>query len=438
MSIWRPPHHAGSARRSILARPAAGDLRTAVLWVLAVVPQAFGFWLVAGDVAGVQPGQTRTFVLAAMLTLGLATLAQVVVGYRLTLYEGPAAAYLAAVVVVAAGGHGLAAIGAGLLVGGATVALLGVLRFDRLLLRVFTPLTGMVFVLVVTVAVLPTTVARALATSHVHPWGTTAGWVAALAVVAVGVGLQRPRVTRPYALLVALLVGAAAAIAVGGVPHADLSGGLALPSALPWGAPQFSVQVIVPFVIAAGLIAFNTVAAVEVGSAMQEVEKARLASARGLVVHGAVQAVGALAGNVLGTVARLDSVPIVQLLGNRRRTALAIAALLVMALALVQPFLGLVAALPLTVSAALLALMFCSMIVQTLQRLWPLGAHARMVAAVALAPSIAWTPLQHLLSPTAKLLGNPMLWGVAAGLVLERVLERRTGRAPATALAERA
>jgi hypothetical protein len=55
----------------------AADLRAAALWVVAIVPQAFGFWLVAGDLAGVPASRTPELVLAALLTLGAATLGQV-------------------------------------------------------------------------------------------------------------------------------------------------------------------------------------------------------------------------------------------------------------------------------------------------------------------------------------------------------------------------
>ena len=59
---------------------------------------------------------------------------------------------------------------------------------------------------------------------------------------------------------------------------------------------------------------------------------------------------------------------------------------MILALAFVGPFLGLVAALPLQVSATLLAFMLGTMIVTTARRLWPLGRPARIIAAAALVP----------------------------------------------------
>ena len=65
--------------------------------------------------------------------------------------------------------------------------------------------------------------------------------------------------------------------------------------------------------------------------------------------------------------------------------------------------LALVAALPLSVSATLLAFMLGTMIVTTARRLWPLGPTARVVAAVALIPAVAWTPLEGSLSAAVQL-----------------------------------
>jgi NCS2 family nucleobase:cation symporter-2 len=206
---------------------------------------------------------------------------------------------------------------------------------------------------------------------------------------------------------------------VAGAPPADLPGGLAPPPLLPWGAPQFSLAVAIPFVIGAAIVAFNTVAAIEIASDAIGRPRAHRATARGLVVHGGAQMTGAVLGNVLGTVGRLDSLPIAGLLGTYRRAAGAGRGRGLLGLAFVQPFLALVAALPLSVSATLLAFMLGTMIVTTARRLWPLGRAARIVAAVALVPAVAWAPLQGSLSATVQLVANPMLWGVAIGLVLE-------------------
>ena len=382
-------------------------MRIAVLWVLAIVPQAFGFWLVAGDVAGVAAGQRRTFLLAGLLTLALATLAQVAFGYRLALYEGPAAGYLASVIVVASGGHDLAEITGGMLVAGVTVIVLGLARFDRLLLRVFTPLTGMVFVLVVTVAVMPTTLERAIGVAPDAPRGTSTGWITAAATLAVALVLQRRRALRPTRCSARCWRGRAPRSSSPGC-RTPISAAASRRRRCCRGEPRCSIPPSrSPFVIGALIVAFNTVAAVEIASDATAAPASPRRSSRALAVHGGAQVGGALLGNVLGTVGRLDSLPIAGLLGTHRRRPLAIAALMIFALAFVGPFLGLVAALPLQVSATLLAFMLGTMIVTTGRRLWPLGRRRASSPPRRSSPPSRGRRCRDSLSATAQLLGQP-------------------------------
>jgi hypothetical protein len=46
-------------------------------------------------------------------------------------------------------------------------------------------------------------------------------------------------------------------------------------------------------------------------------------------------------------------------------------------------------------------------------------------------PAVAWTPLEGSLSAAVQLVANPMLWGVAIGLVLERLLLHEPSPSPA-------
>lgn len=80
----------------------AHDLRDAVMWLVATVPAAFGFWVIAGELAGVQSGIVPSCSVRRWLRWVL-RLVQVVAGYRLPLFEGPAGSYLAAIAVLAAG-----------------------------------------------------------------------------------------------------------------------------------------------------------------------------------------------------------------------------------------------------------------------------------------------------------------------------------------------
>ena len=95
LSVTRVISGGGSACRGRLRprapAPGLGDVVAAVLWVVAIVPPAFGFWLVAGDLAASPPPQRGPSSSPRCSRSALATLAQVAVGYRGLLYEGPAA-----------------------------------------------------------------------------------------------------------------------------------------------------------------------------------------------------------------------------------------------------------------------------------------------------------------------------------------------------------
>lgn len=401
------------------------DTLAALLWTAAVVPAAMGFWLVAGSLAGVAPSQVSTLVSASLLGLGIGTLLQVGLGFRLPMYEGPAAAYLAAITVVTAEGHhSLGAITGGLIAAGVFVALLGAVGADRLIAKAFTPLVANVFVLTVTSALMPATLERAVGATGGLP-GNGPAWAATVVVVTVAIALRRvPRLV-PYSLLAALVAGTAVHIALAGAPPVKLGAGIAAPGLLPWGAPRTSAGVVIPFLLAGGLAAFNTVASGKVVSSAHALPLLPGAQRRSFVMHGAAQVGGGLVGNLVGTVSRIDSIGIAQLLDHRGRAPLLLCGILVGALGFVTPFVGVAAALPLSVSAALLAVLL-SLIWMHAARGIAREPRALVVRVVvpAMVPTVVWIAVGSSLPPTVQLLFNPMLWGVLIAMVLERIARR--------------
>jgi hypothetical protein len=212
-----------------------------------------------------------------------------------------------------------------------------------------------------------------------------------------------------------------------GVPRVGLGGGFTAPGLLPWGAPKASAGAVLPFVLAGALAAFNTIATGKVVSMVHELPIGRGAQRRSFVMHGAAQAAGAVFGNLVGTVSRVDSVPIARLLSHRGLAPLALCSILVGALAFVRPFVRLAAAVPLSVSAALLAVLLLLILAHAARAVAREGRGVvGFVVLPALIPSVAWIVVGSSLAPTAQLVANPMLWGVLLALVLERVVAART------------
>jgi xanthine/uracil permease len=131
-------------------------------------------------------------------------------------------------------------------------------------------------------------------------------------------------------------------------------------------------------------------------------------------------------GNLVGTVSRLDSVGIVRLLNHRGRAPLMLAGILVAALALVHPVVDVAAALPLSVSAALLGVLLSLILAQVVTGI---RRESRRVVALVVIPSLiptaVWIAVGDSLPPAAQLLANPMLCGVLLATVLERIVAPR-------------
>lgn len=419
------PTAPASASRARL--PLLRDAASALQWFVVIVPPAFGFWVVAGDLAGVAESDRQTLILASLLGLGLATLAQVVAGHRMPVFEGPASTYLAAVAVLSVGGAAgsPAAVTGGLLAAGLLVLLLGLAGIDRLLVRIFTPPVATAFLITVTLTVVPATLERAIGYSGAQPWGVWSAWLSSAVVVIVAVAGQWIVALRSYSLLAALVLGTLTYALVTGVPDPVTDSGWSAPDLFPWGAPVLGGSIVAPFVIAGLLASFNAIASIRMMAATTGDPPPAGSERRGLVVHGGAQSVAACFGNVLGNVPRLESAAIVQMLGNPRPRALAMAAAATIALAFVGPAVALLARLPVPVSAALVAVVLGMMIRQSVRQVAAFDQRRRwLVVFPAVAPTFAWLAVSDRLSEQAHLLANPMLIGVVLAVALDRIVSR--------------
>lgn len=421
-----------------LRRAVVEDGASAALWMIVTVPPSFGFWLVAADLAGIPPARTRTLIVASLLAMGVATLLQLVVGYRLPVFEGPASTYLAAVAVLHASGrhaHPRAVTG-GLLAAAALVFVLGLVRADRVLRRLFTPVVVSAFLVIVVVTVAPATLERMIGRSGAHPFGVAAAWISALLVISIAVAGQSVRRLRAYSLLAALVIGSLAYFIIAGFPARAVGSDWTMPSLFPWGPPQLTLAIAAPFLVAGLLASFNTIASINVMGAALDSPVEPKQERRGLVSHGAAQFVTACLGNILGHVPRLDSLGVVQLLGNRRPRALALAAIGIIVLAFISPLVDLLASVPVSVSATLLAFVLGILVLQGLRQVATLDSRKRwLVFAPAVAPALVWLPLASSLSQTLQLIANPLLIGVALGVALDHVVRSpRASSSPSRAV----
>ncbi|QLQ09746.1 MAG: purine/pyrimidine permease [Nocardioidaceae bacterium] len=354
----------------------AHDLRDAVMWLVATVPAAFGFWVIAGELAGVQSGIVPSLLGASLAAMGLATLVQVVAGYRLPLFEGPAGSYLAAIAVLAAGSEpgNSGTDHRGLLVAAGVVILVAVTGLGDKLSQLLTPPVGTAFLLLTVVMVLPATISRAAGVDQPGP--AVDSWLPALVVIAVALVARRVAVVRPYALLLAFASGVLAYLITADTGLQRASSNSVPGELFPWGAPEFGATVVLPFVVASLLGAFNSVATERaVAGAAEPGEPVRQSAQpgdgsrqrRGLLAHGATVGVTAALGNVLGNVPRLDSVGIGRLVGNPGVRPVGLAAVAMVAMAFLAPVTALLAGLPSALSAALVLILLGTMLYEGLR-----------------------------------------------------------------------
>ena len=398
------------------------DIADGLSWMVAVIPAAVGFWLVAGNLAGVRGSDEPRLLAASLLAMGLAILGQVLLGYRTPMFEGPAGAYLAAIAVVVAERTATspAEITTGTLLGGAVAVAMGLTGAHRWLRALLTPAVATAFLLITVATVLPAAASRALDLSGTTPFGRWPAVAATMTVLVCAEAASRRQALKPYSLLLALGAGTLAYLAVvGHVPRPEpVAWGL--PHLLPWGAPRFEVAILGPFVLAGLLGSFNAIATAQ-AVMPADAEADSRPGRRGLVAHGASVIVGGLLGSVLANVPRLDSVGIVQVIGNRGLRPLMVAACGTMAVACCPPAIALVASVPASVPASLALVVLISMLRSGSGAIRALpSVQRRYVLVPALLPAVVWLLLGGLLPAWSSLLTNPLAAGVVLAVVADR------------------
>jgi xanthine/uracil permease len=387
-----------------------------------IVPPSLGMWVFGATLVGLPASSMGRVLAGAFLAVGLSTLLQLALGWRVPVFEGPASIHLATVVVIAATKGGtapIAEITGGLLVAGAVVFVLGAIGADRVLIRIFTPAATATFVLALVVVLAPDATAQAIGRSNAHPVGTAAAWfVLVVAVVAGALAYLRARL-RPFALLIALIAGVGARFIMGWPTTVPLGSGWTFPHFVAaW--PRFTFAATVPFALAGVAAAFNVVGSL---SAMSSVETGEVGRPRhGLVMNGLIQGIQSGLVGFVGTVGHLESASVVRMIGHGGRRSLAIAAAGLVALSFVDPVVRALATIPAHISGTLLLvlmLVLCVVgieIVRSLPRLVRWG-----VVVPALVPAVWWVVFRPSTGGFGAAL-NPMVLAVAVALVAERLV----------------
>jgi xanthine/uracil permease len=397
----------------------------AVQWLAIIVPPAFGFWAVAGDLAGLTPEARPVIYSTALLGLGVATALQLRWGYRVPVFEGPGSIYFATL-AVAAGAGGITAPHAvgGMLIAAATILGLAATGLGRSLHRLFSAPVMAVFILTIAILALPATLRRALELNQATA-GSLRGWTTLAIVLAVSAVAYRLGHLAPYWPLVGLASGIVAAWALGGASAAPVDGG-ALPELLPWETPRFSVELVLPYAVAGVLSALNAIASVSAVYRVDRREGERVVVSRGLAVNGLGQAFSAATLGLMGTVPRLGSVVIPGTVDARRRGLMGAAAALI-CIAFIPPVVQLLAAIPATAAAALTTTVFLRIIGMGWGQVRAIPARRRrLVILPSILVPVVFLAVAGFLPSFARLLLNPFLITMLVAAILDRAVRHES------------
>jgi xanthine/uracil permease len=410
----------------------ATDLLAGLQWAALIIPPGIGMWVFGAGLVGLPTSSLGDVLAGAFLAIGVATLLQLWLGWRVAVFEGPSSVHLAMVVVVATVSGGTAQIeevAGGIIGAGVVLLILGASRADRVLRRLFTHAATAAFIFALMVVLLPDALPQAIGRSDTHLWGTWDAWLLLTVGLVVGVLAFIRLALRPFALLVALSATVVGRLLLGWPSGVTLEEGWAIPMPFWWGVPRFTMETIVPFALVGIIGGFNIVGSLSAMSSV--VGQGRDRPRRGLVVNGLVQGIQSAFVGFMGTVGHLESASVVRMLPNNGRRSLGLAALALVVLAFVDPVVRVLASIPIQISAVLLLLLMLALSVVAMEIMRALHKRTRwlVVAPSLLAP--AWWVVARPSGEGLTALLNPIVLAVVIAIVAERLLIRAGRRASA-------
>ncbi len=395
-----------------------------------VVSGSLSFIVVAASLLALHgPARTR-FTTSVLVVLALVTLAQVCLGHRLPLFEGPSTPYLAMLVVltqttaapsVLQGRLLTALVIAGLVIAGVAWTA------GWWLARLFTPyvvgsflfLLGLTLLLRLAPQALGNTATRAFVPADLYA-------LAAVLVVAISIHLFAPGRLQALVFLACYAAGLAVyLLAGGGIVLSGPSSPFVLPTAGALMPPDPGLTLLVILTMAIPLV--NVYASIEaVAAAMPRPHPVNLRASTAL--YGLSQVLAGSLG-AIGTVPRSESAGLVAAGGGSNRAPLITAAILLVLVAICAPAVSVLASFPVSVATDVLvvAVAFVTLIaIRTYRRLaW--SRRRQVLTALAGLLCLAGSTLLPNLGIVGVFLTNPILPGTILAIAIDQ-FERRAPR----------
>ncbi|WP_342679736.1 purine/pyrimidine permease [Methanofollis sp. UBA420] len=416
-------------------KPGIGELAIFGLqWLAVSVPAIL---IIGSVVSALQPGGSAiAYMQKLFLVIALVLLVQVLWGHRLPLVVGPATVLL--IGVLASMEHGVGAINASIMIGGAILALLSATGLFKYLKMLFTPRVIVVILLLIAFTLAPVILTLITADGVVSPVSNfTFALVFALALFCAG-GLLKGMWKATLAIW-ALLLGSLAYYLVFGtfsVPATNAAI-LSLPEGLiaPLVVPDAGV--LAAFLICFLALAINELGSIQSVGGLLQADRMDERVNRGMTVTGLGNALSGVAG-VIGPVDFSLSPGVIAATGCASRFALVPAALALMAIGFSPLLITYLSSIPQPVIGIVLAYVMTAQIAAGLM----LGEETRAVASfedglvigipVLIGTVVAFLPAAIAAGFPATLrpvIANGFVVGVVLVLILEHFVYRKRGEA---------
>jgi xanthine/uracil permease len=407
-------------------------------WMMVAIPNVVVFSALCSAALGLDPAGQISFSQRLLIVTGLMTLLQSLGGHRYPVLEAPSSALLLSFIVLAP--YGLPAIEGGLIAGGLLLIVVGGLKGFKRLSPLFTPNVVGSILMLVALTLLPFAYPLLVGMSKARPHGEVAICGISLLII-LFVSLLSHWVrgfVQTTSMLAGILFGLILFLLRGDVSFDMVleASWLALPSPLPGGWPAFSLPAVFSMVFTYMAVLVNTVGSIQGMGGI--VGKGSLDDRlnRGIGMTGAGGLVAAGLG-VVGLVSASMSSGVVLVSRVASRHVLAVSGILMIACAFIPKLWALLAAIPPSVTAAVLFVALSSQLMAGIsvmmsgkkeierREYFTVGLSLLLGTTVAILPRPFFQLFPAVLAP---LVGNGLVMGILASLILEHVLFRPRGR----------
>ncbi|MBW2051948.1 MAG: purine/pyrimidine permease [Deltaproteobacteria bacterium] len=328
-------------------------------WLLVFLPILTIVSAIAADFLELGPEAKSAFFQRTLLLCGVMTTIQTLLGHRLPLTDGPAAALLLCLATVAPAG--MEAISGGMIVGGLLLLLCGSLRLMRYLIPLFTDRVIGVILLLIALTILPFLLPMLIGVDATHPQGRPLVFSLSLILIAIMAVMTNRLAGRLKTLSLFLGVGLGtvlfAAFGLLDLSEVDSVPWVVIPNPA-WGPwPRLNLSAIITFSLAYLAVLVNTMGSVTSLSPIVGARHVDSRLDRGLALTG-VGGVLAGLGGVVGTVPYSNSPGVVTVTRVGTRFALTATGIILILLAFFNKVTFLLTAIPdAVVASALLTAM---------------------------------------------------------------------------------